>query len=165
MLSKSIYSIFIFLTFCFFISSCKVYPLYYYNNKDSARYIHTIKISVTPSEDAQALSKSLNFAISSIFTKEQFQLDIVVKRIIDDSINNNFFKNTGRITLQASYSLKKIPNGNILYKNRTYVTFLFDFSNQKFAKMRTIQSSTEDAIQELADNIYLDVISFIKNIE
>ncbi|WP_333947873.1 hypothetical protein [Candidatus Liberibacter brunswickensis] len=163
-MSKYISLIFVFLI-CFFFTSCKMYPLHYVGSKDNLKYIYPIKISVISNIDKQEIQDNLISFTSNVLTKQRYQLNIVVKANIDNSIIDDNFKNTGRITLEANYSLIKVPEGEILYKNRTYVTSIFDFSNQKFSTMRSIKNSKNNAIQELSENIYVDIISFIKNIE
>ncbi|CAL9915881.1 LPS-assembly lipoprotein [Candidatus Liberibacter solanacearum] len=169
MLSKKIYiaSIISILSSCFFLVSCdyKIYPLYYSKNKDNTTYINPIKISVSSKDNIQEIYRNLNFLTSAILTKNKYQLNVNVISNTENSIHNTFFNNIGRIVLKANYSLKELSKGKILYKNRMVVTSLYSFTNQNFAKMRTIKNTETKAIKELAENIHIDIVSFIKNVD
>ncbi|ACT57276.1 hypothetical protein Q7M48_01985 [Candidatus Liberibacter asiaticus] len=165
MLYKRILRILVVFNFFLLINSCSVYPFYYLKNQDRTEYIHPIKVLVVSKNNKNEIYRSINFLTSTVRTKNLYQLEVNIDSFTDHAISNAFFKNIGRITLKAKYYFKEISGKNILYENNTDVTSLFDFSDQQFSQLRSHKSSEEKAIQELSENIYIDIISFIRTIE
>ncbi|MBA5723961.1 hypothetical protein [Candidatus Liberibacter sp.] len=89
----------------------------------------------------------------------------VTRRGNSNISNNGLFGKVGRINLQAVYSLQKASDGEIIYKGHIHANSLFDFSNQEFSKIRIVKDTEEKTSKELAENIRIDVISFLKTID
>lgn len=141
-----------------------MYPLYYY--KEDTEHVNPIKVFVSDSKVKKELSDNLEFILSRSLTKHQYILNVVISPNEDSFVSNKYFFNqTGRITIKAVYNIQKLPFKKSIYKGKTYITSLFDFSSQSFYKSRVIKDANTKSVNELAENIGLDVISFIKSID
>ncbi|AHA27526.1 hypothetical protein [Candidatus Liberibacter americanus] len=152
---------------CIYIVGCKIHPLYYYNKGDKEKINH-IKVLISDSEIKKELSDSLEFILSNSLTKHSYILNVVISYNENEYIYNNYtedFNQTGRIIIKAVYNIQKLPSKKTIYNGNTYITSLFNFSSKSFFKKRTIKNITKQSINELAENISLDAISFIQSID
>ncbi|MBL0848741.1 MAG: hypothetical protein EU981_01365 [Candidatus Liberibacter ctenarytainae] len=166
MLSRKSYIIYIIFLLCnfFYLSSCQMYPLYYYGTAHDKKYINPIEVFVSNDLNKE-ITRNFHFLLSHVLTHRKYKLNVVLVQSIDNISVESYFNNTKRINLKAAYSLHEISKKNVLYKSSAEVTSLFDFSNQQFSKMRINKNIEEKTAAELAENISIDIISFIKSID
>ncbi|MBY7649077.1 MAG: hypothetical protein C4617_00955 [Candidatus Liberibacter europaeus] len=168
MLYSKNYILYLIITFynCFCLVGCQIYPLYYTCNKRDKGYVNPITISISVTPIKQELYNNLNFLLSHVLTKNKYLIKINADLDKDQFVSNQgLFGNTGRISIQADYSVKAIAEKKILFNGHTNVTSTFDFSYQKFSKERIMKDKEKKSIKELAENISTDVITLIKSID
>lgn len=87
----------------------------------------------------------------------QVDLNVTTKRIGVLLEQSSDTPKAGRITVSADYTLRRLSDGDVVKAGHRSAVSLVDYSEQEFAKIRSIRDAENRAASELAELIRADL--------
>ena len=143
------------------LASCQVRPLYSDNN-GVQQSLGSIGYSDARDRVEQVVRNNLVFLTgggSGEPAKPEYEVDLKVttQRIAVLLEQSSDTPRAGRIIVRADYTLRRVSDGEVVKAGHRSSVSLVDYSEQEFAKLRSIRDAENRAAAELAELIRADL--------
>jgi LPS-assembly lipoprotein len=143
------------------LTACQVRPLYS-QSQPGAQSLSQVAFAPATDRLSQQIRNNLIFLTGNGAGESQNPLYEVELTKVSSSSGEVLSQATGsilpaRLTLAATYILKKADDGTVLQSKSLSIVTLVDFPTQQFAKIRAIRDADDRAAKEAAEQIRADL--------